>query len=64
VVSDQQHRVEVLAGRLLAMFPDWGVHKAVVCARRVVETTDQMAFQVEAEQGLAEIPVISEREAA
>jgi hypothetical protein len=49
--------VPELMERLLAEFPSWSNAQAFHVATGITETAERMSFQLEAERGLAEIPV-------
>lgn len=49
--------------RLLVEFPDWTNQQAYTAAVRIVEHARQAAFEMDAERGIAEIPITYEREA-
>lgn len=43
--------------RLLTEFPEWSNEQAYTAAVRIVAVGQQQAFQLECEQGIADIPV-------
>lgn len=57
-VETVEQRVERFSYRLRHMFPGWTRVEADCAARRLVENADQISFQLEAEAGLADIPIV------
>lgn len=53
-------RIDEFMERLLVEFPEWSNEQAYIAAERIVTVGEQQAFQLEAEQGLAEIPLTTE----
>lgn len=50
-------RVAKFRDRFLCEFPEWSNVDALYVAERIIEVGEQMAFQMEAERGLAELPL-------
>lgn len=53
-------RVDLFMERLLTEFPEWSNAQTYHVAERIVTVGEQQAFQLEAEAGLAEIPLTTE----
>ena len=53
-------KVASFAERLMCEFPDWSSSQAVLAAERIIETAEQMQFQMDVEGWLAELPLIEQ----
>lgn len=53
-------KIASFANRLAEMFPNWTTSEAVHAATRLIENSEQMAFQMDVEAWLAELPLVSQ----
>ena len=53
-------KVAAFAERLMCEFPEWTTTEAVTAAERIVDTAEQMSFQMDVERDLDALPVYGE----
>lgn len=51
-------KIAAFAERLMCEFPGWTTSQAVYAAERIVDTAEQMQFQMDVEADLAALPTV------